>query len=663
MSKYDSYWKSRFDEVALALREVAVSGKSVAIDVSDLREHGSRNNWYGLVEIYSGYIDKGEMVHAGSLGKIIEQSGIIKELGVEGFSLVITSDLKLYAKRITLQESEGLAAARCWRSGKNNNEYNEPSQEHSGIAVQEESLDVLIEILKEIPDSSWEEVNRQEPEWKTMRPFLDKFGYGPFSVLMMITGLNDFQLKGKAEIAYWPPIKEKLDHLQNLTSPMHLSDLLEPFYRSERSNRIKINRLNRFLSSKLAERMWLASPDIISAHFNFIWYKLADVMRQEAHAKTIVFAMKCLGLSLLMAGEKRFDFSSIPIPVDYRINKFTKEAGLSSADSEDEVRVIWQKVLEKLQDHNPEINMIALDSLVWQLAGYNNEEGMKNYLARIGAKQAGEKLAVFLGSKKISRSYGDALFSTATPEKTVNNFSRQQTANDAPIFCFIPCCAKKSAKGRIVKPEKRITEAELSERWSNLIEARDAMQYCIKTGSPSTTALHLYTGMPYSVFNHLKNNLISDIQDGKIRLFIISAGYGIVDALEPINNYDAMLRDEVATMWRDNYLSEIIAELLLHHRPAKVYGFFAGKDSWSLNSSMYRYFYSTGVKIAREKGLRTEAGCFYRRDGRGVAAILGALGRSFIKLYQSGFDEDFANTAADQGIIDDNVIIGYDAFD
>ncbi len=598
MSKYDSYWKSRFNEIALALREAAESGKSSAIDVSDLREHGRRKNWYGVVEVFGGYIDKGEMVHVGSLGKIIERSGIVKELEVQGFSLVITSGLRLYAKCISLQEPEGLIVARCWRSGENNNDYNEPSQEHSGATDQAEILDALVETFKEIPDSSWEEVNRQEPEWKTMRPFLDKFRYGPFSVLMVITGLNDFQLKGKAENAYWPPIKEILDQVQNLRSPMHLSDLLEPFYRSERSNRIKINRLNRFLSSKLAERMWLASPDIISAHFNFIWYKLADVMRQEAHAKTIVFAMKCLGLSLLMAGERRFDFSSIPIPVDYRINKFTKEAGLSSAESEDEVRVIWQKVLEKLQDHNPEINMIALDSLVWQLAGYNSEEKMKNYLAKIGAKQAGEKLAVLLGSKKTLRSYGDAEFSIATPGTTVNNFSRQQTANDAPIFCFIPCCAKKSAKGSIVKPEKRITEEELPERWSSLIEAREAMQYCIKTGSPSTTALHLYTGMPYSVFNHLKNNLISDIQAGKIRLLIISAGYGIVDALEQINNYDAMLRDNVAKMWRDHYLSEVIAELLLHHRPAKVYGFFAGKDSWSLNSSMYRYFFSTGVKLA-----------------------------------------------------------------
>ena len=660
MSKYDSYWQGRFNEIVLALREAAQSGKSSALDVSDLTEYGSRKNWYGVVEVYDGYIDKGEMVHAGSLGQIIERSGIVKELGVEGFSLVITSELRLQVRLIPVQTSGSSSAERSWRPTKGNG-FNKPKRKESIAVVQAENLDALIEIFKEIPESGWEEVNRQEPEWKTMYPFLDKYGYGPFSVLMLVTGLNDFQLKGRAEVAYWFCIKKILDQVQSLRSPMHLGELLEPFYRDELSNRIKLNRMNRFLSSKLAERMWLASPDKISNHFNYIWQKLAAIMRQEAHAKTIVFAMKCLGLSLLMAGEKRFDFSSIPIPVDYRIKKFTREAGLSSAESEDEVRLIWQSVLERLQEHKPEISMIALDSMVWQLAGYSHE-GMKKYLAKIGAEQAGEKLVLFLGSKKTITPGRNTDTSTAKLRTTLNNFSNQQTADDAPVFCFIPCCAKKSATGRIVKPDKRILQGDLPQQWTNLIKAREEMQYCKKAGSPCTTALHLYTGMPYSVFSHLKTNLISDIQAGKMRLVIISAGYGIIDALEPINNYDAMLRDKVATLWRNHHLSEIIAELLIHHRPAKVYGFFAGKERWAPGSSMYRYFYSTGVKLAMEKGLKADAGCFYRLDGSGVAAILGALGRSFIKLYQSGFDDEFITNAAEQGIIDDNVTIGYKAF-
>jgi len=661
MSKYDSYWQGRFNELVLAMREAAQSGDSTSVDVSDLKEYGSRKNWHGIVEVYDGYLDKGEMVHAGSLGKIVERSGIVKELGVEGFSLVITSDLKLYVRLIPEQKAGGFSTADCWWLNTNKgNESNESRREESVTLFQAESLDILVEILKEIPESSWEQVNWQEPEWKTMYPFIDKFGYGPFSVLMLVTGLNDFQLKGRAEIAYWPCIKEILDRVQNLRSPKHLSELLEPFYRGELSNRIKVNRLNRFLNSKLAERMWLASPDKISEHFTYIWQKLADIMKQKAHAKTIVFAMKCLGLSLLMVNEKRFDFSKIPIPVDYRIKKFTQEAGLSSVESEDEVRLIWQEVLERLQEHNHDINMIALDSLIWQLAGYSHE-GMKNYLAKIGAKQAGKKLADFMVSKKPFKSSGDNDSSTAALSAKANQFLNKQTSDNSPVFCFIPCCAKKCATGKIVEPEKRISEGDLPDLWANLVRAREVMQSCIKAGSPYTTALHLYTGMPYSAFSHIKTNFISDIQAGKMRLFIISAGYGIIDALEPINNYDAMLRDKVAMVWHDHYLSEIIAELLLHHRPAKVYGFFAGKESWAPGSSMYRYFYSTGLKLARKKGLKADAGCFYRQDGMGVAAILGALGRSFIKLYQSGFDDEFINNAAEQGIIDDNVTIGFKA--
>ena len=44
----------------------------------------------------------------------------------------------------------------------------------------------------------------------------------------------------------------------------------------------------------------------------------------------------------------------------------------------------------------------------------------------------------------------------------------------------------------------------------------------------------------------------------KIRVFIISGGYGVIDALEPINDYEAVMKGKVSRFWRDNGLSDII---------------------------------------------------------------------------------------------------------
>ena len=69
----------------------------------------------------------------------------------------------------------------------------------------------LIKILSDIPDEAWEEIVRKEPEWKFIERIY-KIGFGPSSVIIVATGLNDYQLKkGGAEEVYWPEILKKLD--------------------------------------------------------------------------------------------------------------------------------------------------------------------------------------------------------------------------------------------------------------------------------------------------------------------------------------------------------------------------------------------------------------------------------------------------------------------
>ncbi len=188
------------------------------------------------------------------------------------------------------------------------------------------------------------------------------------------------------------------------------------------------------------------------------------------------------------------------------------------------------------------------------------------------------------------------------------------------------------------------------------------MRYCFQDDSPKTSAWYLYAGSPYEAFAHRKDEIAELLKSDSLRLFIVSAGYGLLDALEPALDYDEALKGKAATHWRKHGLSGIIADLLLQEQPAYVYGFFAGDTSWSTPSSKYRYFFTQGVRKALEDGLQAEAGCFYRKEGLGVKAILGGLGRTFIELLESGLDESYVKRVLEHGRQDGNVKIGFDRF-
>jgi len=231
------------------------------------------------------------------------------------------------------------------------------------------------------------------------------------------------------------------------------------------------------------------------------------------------------------------------------------------------------------------------------------------------------------------------------------------------IVCFIPCCGGKYASGNIRKPEHVLSIRDLPNTWGDLLEGREEMRYCIESASPKTSAIELYAGSLYNVLSPHKEEIIESIQRNRLRLIIVSAGYGIVDALEPIHNYDAMMKGKVASHWKNSNLTNVIADLLLQERPMRVYGFFAGESRWSTPGSKYRYFFSEGVKTALRKGLDSKlSGCFYQVEGRGVKAILGSIGRTFVELMKSNFKDLYIEDIRENGRRDGNVEIGFDKF-
>lgn len=229
-----------------------------------------------------------------------------------------------------------------------------------------------------------------------------------------------------------------------------------------------------------------------------------------------------------------------------------------------------------------------------------------------------------------------------------------------PVVCFIPCCKKKGEFEQAVDRPHEWTPSELQEVWAKLETARRGMEHCIDSGSSPTPALHLYTGHFYSV-PHLKEAAERLIRSGALRLFIISAGYGILDAWEPARKYEVKMEKEVARYWRSQGLVDIVAEVCLKLRPSQVYGFSPGTASWSGAGAKYRYFFTDGLRRALKDGLKPQrAGCFYRAEGRGVSKILRALGECFHDFASTGFKEDYPGKAVAGELVYHGIQVGYE---
>jgi len=224
--------------------------------------------------------------------------------------------------------------------------------------------ELLIKIISDIPDEAWEKIVRKEPEWKFIEQIY-KIGFGPSSVIMVATGLNNYGLKGRAEDFYWAKIP---NYLPDLNTPIDIDEIynsLKPFYENERFHEAKLKRLEKlFLHSDLASNtLWNSKPNEVSSKFKDIWKKLAGVMGQKEDKKTIVFAMKCLWISLLKADECVFDLKGIPIPVDSRVSKFTEKLTGNKNYID-----FWNDILNELQKTRKNITIFHLDSLIWQIS-------------------------------------------------------------------------------------------------------------------------------------------------------------------------------------------------------------------------------------------------------------------------------------------------------
>ena len=210
----------------------------------------------------------------------------------------------------------------------------------------------------------------------------------------------------------------------------------------------------------------------------------------------------------------------------------------------------------------------------------------------------------------------------------------------ADTLCFIPCCKRKTKYPEYRDLRQTLTERRIPETWQDLQAARKKMSKCVEEDVRPCNALRQYDGGFYRSDFNFRENLTRYLKTGRIDLYIISAGYGIVHALDPIHPYEAEMKGKVATLWRNLGLVGVISELIRMSHVQRVFGFFAGPSHWSGSHTKYRYFFTEGVKEASASGaMINTATCFYRADGLGVNAITGALGRTLLH----GLREDFSS--------------------
>lgn len=236
------------------------------------------------------------------------------------------------------------------------------------------------------------------------------------------------------------------------------------------------------------------------------------------------------------------------------------------------------------------------------------------------------------------------------------------------VVCFIPCSGRKGGSGLAARPLSHPPPDEEYVTISGLRESRECIWAqaelwggeCRRPDieTPAASALWLYNGLLYQPLD--REYILDAIRQGWLRLYIISAGYGVADALEFLHDYDGQMKGTLASAWRAEELPVFIADVLHALRPRRVVGFFAGRREWDGPHAKYRWFFSEGVREALKMGLGpAEAGCFYPQ-GQGVGAILRALGLCVMEYCRGG---DCVSRARSGGIVYSGypgIVIKYD---
>ncbi|MEM5811437.1 MAG: N-glycosylase/DNA lyase [Candidatus Aenigmatarchaeota archaeon] len=207
----------------------------------------------------------------------------------------------------------------------------------------------IINVLKNFGIEKILELEREDIQFKSISLLKEKFDEKTVSKLVMFNSLITYKLVGKGE-EHWMFfanyfLKNKKDFFQYIKE--------SPFLILNREKRIE-----------RIKKVYNYNPDIND--LEKVWIDLSSILKVDKNSKTIVFTIKMLNyVYRIFRNKERILPKNIPIPVDLRVIKLTKLAGLINSEkiSYKKVQEIWNEISEKTN-----IPPLHLDSILW-LAG------------------------------------------------------------------------------------------------------------------------------------------------------------------------------------------------------------------------------------------------------------------------------------------------------
>ena len=267
----------------------------------------------------------------------------------------------------------------------------------------EDRVRVLGECFAALGFDVFRRFDMNEPEFKALEVISKSEDEGTLYCIGICSGINDYQLGPGGADRYWSELLDvyssykRIGNDENKLYRFMISFLERPVSARLRKNKIK--RLRRLFDSGFISRMLKNYDRYIDNPFS-VWLELARALNNPLKRKTVVFSMKVFDLIHLMLKGKYLDFpEDIPIPVDFHIRNVAISSGIVDENaSDDEVRRAWMNVLREVNKCiSPKINLLRIDSVVWQVGKimYENnfdrnrvrKELVKLFVYEIGANE------------------------------------------------------------------------------------------------------------------------------------------------------------------------------------------------------------------------------------------------------------------------------------
>lgn len=256
------------------------------------------------------------------------------------------------------------------------------------MIVDENRLEYIQSLLVEIKPHLRHLIAR-DPQFLAIRDLSHNRGVETASILVVSNALISYQLSIEGE-KYW---RRFSDYFSRANVEVSINSFKKFLYETGciRNLNQKLNRLNRFISSKIADR--LASNGLYYCErIRDLIEELGHVLKTDKYAKTLVFAAKMYGY-LCIANNVEPSWTDIPIPVDYRNAKLSITSCIIKYDQGEKpmsraknltsgyysriIQQTWERIC-----HEIETPCIELDTFTWLFVGVATEAKFNPALAK-----------------------------------------------------------------------------------------------------------------------------------------------------------------------------------------------------------------------------------------------------------------------------------------